>query len=140
MATSRRKTDETQRGEIHLGDLIRALGTLHGQDDEHAQAIAGCLGFGLAAPDLQPARPTPTVYDRSRPSALPKTEAPATPRHRGLPPPTRRRRSICPRRPEIDAQRRRRAARDRYRRRPPGSPAITSASTPRPVFRRRARR
>jgi hypothetical protein len=90
MTTSHRKTDETQRGEIHLGDLIRALGTLRCLDDEHARAIAGCLGFGLAAPDMQPARPTPTVYDRSRLSAQPKTEAPATPRRPGLAaPPTR---------------------------------------------------
>ncbi|MEF8731813.1 MAG: hypothetical protein V5B40_07850 [Candidatus Accumulibacter meliphilus] len=90
MATSRRKNDTMRRGEIHLGDLIRALGTLHGQDDEHAQAIAGCLGFGLAAPEVQPARPTPTVYDRSRLSPQAKSEAPATPRQAGLAaPPTR---------------------------------------------------
>jgi hypothetical protein len=90
MATSRRKNDTMQRGEIHLGDLIRALGTLHGQEDEHAQAIAGCLGFGLAAPEVQPARPTPTVYDRSRLSPQAKSEAPATPRQAGLAaPPTR---------------------------------------------------
>ena len=66
MATSRKKKGEMQRGEIHLGDLIRALGTLHCQDHQHARAIAGCLGFGLAAPDVQPTRPTPMVYDRSR--------------------------------------------------------------------------
>jgi hypothetical protein len=57
------------RGEIHLGELIRALDSLPWENHAQAQAIAGCLGFGLAAADPGPSdRPTPTVHDRSAPS------------------------------------------------------------------------
>ncbi|HRD90185.1 MAG TPA: hypothetical protein PK752_18295 [Accumulibacter sp.] len=90
MATSRKEKGEMQRGEIHLGDLIRALGTLHCQDHEHARAIAGCLGFGLAAPEVQPTRPTPMVYDRSRLSAQPKAEPAAVRRPEGFDAPATR--------------------------------------------------
>lgn len=75
---------EIRRSEIHLGDLIRALATLHWQDDEQAQAIAGCLGFGLEAPDVQPAGPTPTVGDRSQMSTPEKGKPATIPRPPGL--------------------------------------------------------
>lgn len=41
------------KGEIHLGDLITALGNLPWRDESHAQAIAACLGFGLEAEAIQ---------------------------------------------------------------------------------------
>ncbi len=57
-------TDRSDRGEIHLGDLARALASLHWENDEQARAIAACLGFGLqAAP--KPGPPT-EIYDRQR--------------------------------------------------------------------------
>lgn len=84
MATPRERKAETRRGEIHLGDLIRALATLHGGDDEQAQAIAGCLGFGLEAPDVQPAGPTPTVGERSQMPTPEKNQPTAVPRPPGL--------------------------------------------------------
>jgi hypothetical protein len=40
-------TDRPDRGEIHLGDLARALATLSWKDEAHAARIAACLGFGL---------------------------------------------------------------------------------------------
>lgn len=57
-------TDRSDRGEIHLGDLARALASLHWENDEQARAIAASLGFGLhAAP--KPGPPT-EIYDRQR--------------------------------------------------------------------------
>jgi len=49
---------EPERGDIHLGDLIRALDKLPWQGPEQAEAIAACLGFGL-----RPHR-TPTASDQ----------------------------------------------------------------------------
>ncbi|MBK7953596.1 MAG: hypothetical protein IPK02_06280 [Candidatus Accumulibacter sp.] len=70
-----------RKGEIHLGELIEALAELPWQEHAQAQAIAGCLGFGLAAHDLgRSERPTPAIYDRSRPVPLPRREAAAKPR------------------------------------------------------------
>ena len=69
-----------RKGEIHLGELIEALAELPWEDQSQAQAIAGCLGFGLAAVDPgRSDRPTPTIYDRSRPAPLPRHEAAARP-------------------------------------------------------------
>ena len=72
-------TDSTDRGEIHLGDLARALASLDWQDNDQAQAIARCLGFGLREPP--PARST-EIYDRLRyrPPSIPPSEPPARPR------------------------------------------------------------
>lgn len=62
-----------RKGEIHLGELIGALAGLPWKDHAQAQAIAGCLGFGLAAHDLgRFERPTPAVFDRNRPPPLPR--------------------------------------------------------------------
>lgn len=74
-----------RRGEIQLGELIRAFGTLSPQNAEHAQAIAGCLGFGLAAADIDTAKPTPAIYDRSRLSAQASADRISSPQ-RKLPP------------------------------------------------------
>lgn len=64
-----------RKGEIHLGELIGALAQLPWKDHAQAQAIAGCLGFGLAAHDLgRPERPTPAVYDRNQPPPLARRE------------------------------------------------------------------
>jgi hypothetical protein len=61
------KPADPTRGEIHLAELITALATLHPGDAAQAQMIAGCLGFGLAAPDLAPAtRRSERVYDPGR--------------------------------------------------------------------------
>jgi hypothetical protein len=69
-----------RKGEIHLGELIEALAQLPWRDHAQAQAIAGCLGFGLAAHDLgRSERPTPAIYDRSRPPPLPRREVLAKP-------------------------------------------------------------
>jgi len=51
------------KGEIQLADLIKALCGLPWQDEAQAQAIAGCLGFGLSAPRVQQPRPGTTIYD-----------------------------------------------------------------------------
>ncbi len=53
------------RGEIHLGDLARALKTLKWQDDKEAKTIAACLGFGLHDTPSTP-RPPSEIYDRLR--------------------------------------------------------------------------
>ncbi|MFZ4703551.1 MAG: hypothetical protein ACOYMG_26205 [Candidatus Methylumidiphilus sp.] len=53
---------EKIRGEIHLGDFAQALASLPWQNDDQAQAIAACLGFGLA-PSLPP-KPNEGIYDR----------------------------------------------------------------------------
>lgn len=63
------------KGEIHLADLVLALDELPWQDESHARAIAGCLGFGLAAPDLQPSKPTTAIYDRRLPARKPPQPA-----------------------------------------------------------------
>lgn len=44
----------TGKGQILLGDLIQALGELPWQDETQAQAIAGCLGYGLTPAILPP--------------------------------------------------------------------------------------
>lgn len=64
-------------GEVHLGDLATALGTLHWQGPDQAQIIAGCLGLGLhaAAP---PAPEPPRVYAHRR--APPPVYVPPAPR------------------------------------------------------------
>ena len=51
-----------KRPEIHLGDLVEALASLEWENDGQAQAIAACLGFGLA-PSL-PTTPPSEIYDR----------------------------------------------------------------------------
>lgn len=73
-------------GEIHLGDLIQALGDLPWQDEAQAQAIAACLGFGFATPVLpspepdkrifRPETPSPTVPSQAR---SPEYATPAAP-------------------------------------------------------------
>jgi len=63
-------------GDIHLGDLARALGSLHWRDPAQAEVIAACLGFGLA-PDSAPARPRQApreVYNRSVPPSPAEVE------------------------------------------------------------------
>lgn len=54
----------TKRGEIHLGDLARALASLQWQDDAEAKTIAACLGFGIRHAPAP--RPTKEIYDRQR--------------------------------------------------------------------------
>ncbi|MCB1907891.1 MAG: hypothetical protein KDH15_11000 [Rhodocyclaceae bacterium] len=81
-----------KRGEIQLADLIRALQLLAPADAAQREAIAGCLGFGLTAPDLEPVRPTPAAFARDRVEARKATaERPTTrPEFRPPePPPTR---------------------------------------------------
>jgi hypothetical protein len=53
-----------KRGEIHLGDLARALASLDWRDDEQAKAIGACLGFGIESPPST--RPRTEIYDRRR--------------------------------------------------------------------------
>ncbi len=61
------KPRDKNRGEIHLAELITALAALRPRDAAQAQRIAGCLGFGLAAPDLTTAtQPSERIYDRNR--------------------------------------------------------------------------
>lgn len=72
------------RGQIHLGDLARALKCLGWQDDEQAKAIAACLGFGLLATP-KPRAPN-EIYDRQRyPSHEPPVSQPP-PRRVFVPP------------------------------------------------------
>ena len=79
--------DRTDRGEIQLGDLARALGTLNWRDDAEAQAIAACLGFGLK-PKAEPP-PQTEIYDRQRYPERPTAEPrPPTPKGFSLPPTT----------------------------------------------------
>ena len=77
------------RGEIHLGELIRALAELPWRDASQARAIATSLGFGLAAPDLSHAdRPTSSIYDRNQPSRVAKKAPTAAKPPTGLSLPT----------------------------------------------------
>lgn len=70
--SSESKPDEClRRGEIHLGDLARALATLQCHNDAQVRAIAACLGFGLAAPRT---RPPVEVYNPSAQPRLPSAE------------------------------------------------------------------
>jgi len=73
-------TDAPDRGEIHLGDLARALADLPWRGQDQAAAIAACLGFGLGAgPTLAPPPAPHRVYDR--PSAPIRPQPPeAAPR------------------------------------------------------------
>ncbi len=72
-------------GEIHLAELIAALTRLRYDDPAHAEAIAACLGFGGAAPDMTlRLNDTPTIYDHRRPLPLPRAEQITTPRGPGL--------------------------------------------------------
>lgn len=80
--------DRDRRGEIHLGDLARALAELQPRDQPHAAAIAACLGFGLAAPSGQASRPARHVYDHRAPGASAEPGAGTTPRPRVQAPPT----------------------------------------------------
>lgn len=59
---------DRRRGEIGLGDVASALRSLRPADADDVASIAGVLGFGLRAADLnaQPA-PTPAIYDHQRP-------------------------------------------------------------------------
>lgn len=52
-----------KRGEIHLGDLVRALAELKCKTLEQTNAIASCLGFVI---EEAPVKPTPEIYDRNR--------------------------------------------------------------------------
>jgi len=78
-------TDTPERGEIHLGDLARALATLQWRNDAEARAIAACLGFGLHAAPATP-RPPSEIYDRQRYSAR-EPAAPQPPPRRIFVPP-----------------------------------------------------
>lgn len=77
-------TDRPDRGEIHLGDLARALKKLNWKGEAQAARIAACLGFGLGpAPVPARAQREPTrIYDpRSagappKPAASPRSEPP----------------------------------------------------------------
>ena len=74
-----------RKGEIHLGTLITAFARLGGDPALPAEAIAACLGFGLAAPDMAAsATATPTIYDHSRPLPLPRADRIDPPRPTGL--------------------------------------------------------
>lgn len=64
---------DRRRGEIGLGDLAVALRRLHADRPEQVATIAGVLGFGLGAVEVNPQpAPTPAVYDQQRPSPPPK--------------------------------------------------------------------
>jgi hypothetical protein len=77
--------DPTRRGEIHLGDLARALAKLQWRDDEQARAIAACLGFGLQT--TPGPRPPTEIYDRQRyPRTLRKSVKPPPERPLFVPP------------------------------------------------------
>lgn len=74
------------RGEIHLGDLIRALDDLPWktpkqkqsqlQSQAHAAAVAACLGFGLTPPSAPSASTPRKVYDRRTGSEPPPATSP----------------------------------------------------------------
>lgn len=63
-----------RRGEIHLGDLARALGVLGWEDEAQVQAIARCLGFGLEAE--RAGKPPAEIYDHQEyaPESLKRRE------------------------------------------------------------------
>lgn len=81
-------------GPIHLADLVTALADLPWRDASEAQAIAGCLGFGLAAPRMQVPKATEAISDprlddhgatAEAPEPLPVVVPPAPPVPVGLP-------------------------------------------------------
>jgi hypothetical protein len=75
--TARLMTDRDERprrGEIHLGDLAWALGSLAWQDQDQAQMIAASLGFGLGITSRQ--SPLTGIYDHSLQAAQPSPESP----------------------------------------------------------------
>lgn len=78
-----------RKGEIHLADLIVALDQLPWESEAHTRAIAGCLGFGLGAPNLQPSKPATAIYDRGQRArkAPAVTAAPPRPALRAPPAP-----------------------------------------------------
>lgn len=77
------------RGEIHLGDLARALHRLDPSDPDQTQAIAACLGFGLREP-AQRHQPIEVFDPRAQPTApVPSpvpTPAPNRPPPQPMPP------------------------------------------------------
>jgi len=78
-------TDETDRGEIHLGDLARALAALKWENDDQAKAIAACLGFALHTSPKP--KPPVEIYDRQRyPSGERTPEQPPPERPLFVPP------------------------------------------------------
>ncbi len=69
------RRDRPRRGDIHLGDLTRALGSLDWQGEAQAAAIAASLGFGLDfGLGAQPVRKPPVeIYERPRQRTKPAT-------------------------------------------------------------------
>lgn len=69
------------KSEIQLADLIKALGSLPWRDEAQAQAIAGSLGFGLAAHKVQRPRPGTAIADpklnRPKPTPTPSVKPPS---------------------------------------------------------------
>lgn len=93
---SRQRARNRYRGEIHLGDLARALAELPWQDPTQVAAIARCLGFGLEPkPAMAPTSPRrvhdrqgvtpPTGTQRSPAEERPIFMPPAPPRPISLP-------------------------------------------------------
>jgi hypothetical protein len=79
------------KGNIQLGDLIRALSRL-GWKDGHVQAIAACLGFDISQlPDKKPAHeisdPRLTDQQNRKPSHPGPAHGPVSPPRPELPPP-----------------------------------------------------
>ncbi len=67
------------RGEIHLGELARALQGLPWTDQSQAAAIADCLGFGLTAhPSTFATAASHKVYDRRASPGQLQAETPVT--------------------------------------------------------------
>ncbi len=69
--------DGQPKGEIQFADLIKALGGLPWHGEHQAQAIAGCLGFGLAAPNMQQYKAGTTIYGPDKPGTQ-STPAPTS--------------------------------------------------------------
>ncbi|MBK1649580.1 hypothetical protein [Rhabdochromatium marinum] len=71
-------SEQPRRGEIHLGDLARALDDLPWTDPNQAAAIANCLGFGLAAqPKVVASARSHQVFDRRSTPRQAKSERPS---------------------------------------------------------------
>lgn len=83
-------TERRDRGEIHLGDLARALATLNWKGECQAAQIAACLGFGLGpTPAIPRAAREPTkIYDPLSAGAASKPPVPARTEPPVLVPPT----------------------------------------------------
>ncbi|HYN78737.1 MAG TPA: hypothetical protein VES73_13210 [Lamprocystis sp. (in: g-proteobacteria)] len=80
---TQRRAGPVDRGEVHLGDLVRALHALRPRDLDQAAAIARCLGFGLrdpasAAPSANPHRVFDRADDAPRPP-VPESQPPPSP-------------------------------------------------------------